>query len=82
MAATAPVTPMPFWLSITSSEGDVVSSSLETTTTLCQSMVLQLLILRIWQLDPVRFGQESARLRSYTKAKLLDSSPETPASSP
>lgn len=44
------------------------------TTTLCQSMILQLLILRIWQLDPARFSQESTRIRDYTKLKLYDPS--------
>lgn len=46
------------------------------TTTLCQSMVLQLLILRVWQLDPSLFQQESTRLRGYTKLKLYDPSIE------
>ena len=45
------------------------------TTTLCQSMILQLLILRIWQLSPALFEQETERIRNYTKMKLY--SPDT-----
>ena len=40
------------------------------TTMLCQSMLLQLLMLRIWQLDPDRFAQQAERIRAYTKMKL------------
>lgn len=39
-------------------------------------MILQLLILRIWQLNPPLFEQESQRIRSYTKMKLYDPSTE------
>ena len=46
------------------------------TTTLCQSMVLQLLLLQLWQLDPERFRRESARLAGYTQLKLYDASIE------
>lgn len=37
---------------------------------ICQSMLLQLLILRIWQLAPERMISESARLRPLTREKL------------
>ena len=40
------------------------------TTTLCQAMVVQLLLLRLWQLDPERFRRESNRLQTYTPKKL------------
>ena len=46
------------------------------TSTLCQSMILQLLILRVWQLDPELFERETRRIRAYTKMKLYDSSVE------
>lgn len=46
------------------------------TTTLCQSMIVQLLILRIWQLDPEKFDQSSGRIRSFTRLKLYDSGVE------
>ena len=46
------------------------------TSTLCQSMILQLLILRVWQLNPELFEQETRRIRAYTKMKLYDSSVE------
>lgn len=42
------------------------------TTTMCQAMVIQLLLLRLWQLDPERIRRESARLQGYTKMKLYD----------
>ncbi len=37
---------------------------------ICQSMLLQLLILRIWQLAPEQMSAESARLRPLTREKL------------
>lgn len=46
------------------------------TSTLCQSMILQLLILRVWQLNPELFEQETRRIRTYTKMKLYDPSLE------
>jgi DNA-binding MurR/RpiR family transcriptional regulator len=39
------------------------------TSTLCQSMVLQLLLLRMWQLAPAVCEQESRRISTYTKLK-------------
>lgn len=46
------------------------------TSTLCQSMILQLLILRVWQLDPTLFEQQTHRISAYTKMKLYDPSVE------
>lgn len=46
------------------------------TSTLCQSMILQLLILRVWQLNPTLFEQETGRIGAYTKMKLYDPSVE------
>lgn len=46
------------------------------TSTLCQSMILQLLILRVWQLNPELFDNESHRIGTYTKMKLYDPSLE------
>lgn len=42
------------------------------TTALCQSMIVQLLILRAWQLNPALFEKETERIRAYTKMKLYD----------
>ncbi|MCQ2420548.1 MAG: MurR/RpiR family transcriptional regulator [Clostridia bacterium] len=47
------------------------------TSTLCQSMLLQLLMLRVWQLDPDRFGQQTETIRNFTKMKLYDPAAET-----
>lgn len=46
------------------------------TTTMCQSMVIQLILLQLWQVEPERFRRESARLAGYTQLKLYDASIE------